>query len=181
MMRAPVHGAVRSAGVLATLALTACGPDIDSDTAELATIYPWNVLPKSSPTALRQTFDRYCVNGPTSPAALEARLRAAGYVRMKHTGAAQVYLVDDRRPAVVLSDRLCGARATSRTGQTEEINTYVARTFPKARSVSTETIDAEVEQAWAIEGGMIATTRSRWVGNRAAFGVLIFRPEADDG
>ena len=179
--------AARFGGLAVVMALGACSADpLDSDTLELATMRDSNIIPKSSPGQLRRVFDRFCVKGTGNPDALDTQLRAASYVPMRRgqTAAARtsrLYVVDDRRPAVIVSDRICGVRAISRTGQTEEINSYITNAFPKARPMATDRLNRDVEQAWQIDDGIIATTRNRWIGNRSAFTVLLFRPEARDG
>ena len=71
---------------------------------------------------------------------------------------------------------ICGVRAIARTGQTNRVQRYVATTFPQARRVSPDRFGPDVEEAWAVEGGMIATMRNDWVGNGSAYTVTLFRP-----
>lgn len=77
---------------------------------------------------------------------------------------------------MLLGQRICGVRAVSRTGQTNALNRYVAKAFPDARPLAPARFGTDVEQAWQIDGGLIATMRNDWIGNRAAYTVSIFRP-----
>lgn len=78
---------------------------------------------------------------------------------------------------MVVNERICGVRAISRTGQTERVNRYIAATFPKARPMQTDRFAIDVEQVWQIDGGLIATTRNDWVGNRSTYTLMLFRPD----
>ena len=169
-----------SSALLALVSLTGCSSAMpDADTLELATIKHWKEVPKSHPTTFVKAFDRFCTNRPEGMAAMDTLLRQANYVPKPQVnpGGPTVYVVDDRRPAVVVNDTVCGVRATSRTGQTERVRRYISETYPNARPVSTEPFSSDVEQAWQIPGGMIATTRNDWVGNRSAYSVVLFRPD----
>lgn len=174
--------ALHGLGLLALLALTGCSDAAQpqADRLELATIPHWKEVPKSSPSQFVRTFERFCANRSAGMAAMDATLRKAGYVPKVAASARRpaIYVVDDRRPAVVVGERICGVRAVSRTGQTERMNRYVAAAFPEARPVGTQGFSTDVEQVWQIEGGMIATTRNDWVGNRSAYTVALFRPGA---
>ncbi|MEM7597154.1 MAG: hypothetical protein AAF382_05600, partial [Pseudomonadota bacterium] len=67
-------------GTLACLALAACSTSAPSaDRLELATIWPGNEIPKSTPRELVLSFNEFCVK-TQGPAAQETALRNAGYV-----------------------------------------------------------------------------------------------------
>ncbi len=112
-------------------------------------------------------------------ATVDDRLRAASYVP-KVQGSAKrpaLYVVDDKRPAVVVNAQTCGVRAISRTGQTDRVNRYVAETFPDAKPLNPSQFSNDVEQVWSIPGGIIATTRNDWVGNSSAYTLILFKPD----
>lgn len=179
LRRAQRTGWRTATALLALASLAACsaarpGPDA----LELATISRWAEVPKSSPAGLVATFDRHCVHRPQGAAAQDAALRDAGYVPKIRPGArrAGVYVADDWRPAVISDARICGVRAIARTGQTNLVNRYVAASFPRATALDPAAFGNDVEQAWRVEGGMIATMRNDWAGNRSAYTVTLFRP-----
>ncbi len=176
--------ALRGIGLLAVAVLAACSNAAPTpDRLELATIPRWREVPKSTPAQLVTAFDRFCVEGAPDMAARDADLRAAGYVPKVRatTTRPALYVVDDRRPAVAVSDRLCAVRAIARTGQRERVNRYVADTFPAARPLARDGLSRDVEQAWTIEGGIIATTRNLWAGNVTTYTVTLFTPDSRDG
>ncbi|MFN3644479.1 MAG: hypothetical protein ACK4TB_16335 [Gemmobacter sp.] len=113
---------------------------------------PANVIPKSSPAQLVATFERYCLD----TAAPAAALKRADYVAVPRRAGSTIasFVVDDRRPAVMLSDdgRACAVAVASRSGQTERLRAMVARRFPGARPVDPARIGQQTEQAWAIPG-----------------------------
>lgn len=153
------------------------------DRLELATIPRWREVPKSTPAQLVTAFDRFCVEGAPGMAAQDARLRAAGYVPKVRATAHRpaLYVVDDRRPAVAVSDRICAVRAIARTGQRERVNRYVAQTYPTARPLARDGLSRDVEQAWATGSGIIATTRNLWAGNVTTYTVTLFTADSRDG
>lgn len=128
--------------------------DTTPETLELANMNPANVIPKSSPAQLVAGFERYCLD--TAPAAVPAALRGSDYVEVPRRAGGRVrsFVVDDRRPAVMLSDdgRACAVAAASRTGQTERLRAMVARRFPGAVPVDPARIGSRTEQAWAVPG-----------------------------
>lgn len=152
----------------------------DADRLELATIPRWKEVPRSTPATFVRTFNSFCVEGPGDMQARDAVLRSSGYVPKTRPkpGAARAWVVDDLRPAIVSGGRICGARARARTGQTDAVQGYIAETFPQARALDTGQFGPEVEQAWQVEGGVLATTRSDWVGNASSYTLLLYRPGA---
>ncbi|MEL7012361.1 MAG: hypothetical protein AAFO72_03670 [Pseudomonadota bacterium] len=162
--------------------LSACSTAAPSaDRLELATIYPWNEIPKSTPLELIVGFDTFCANGPEGTAAKETALRNAGYVPTNATSGKtrQLFLVDNQLPAIAISPDMCIARATARSGQTNAVGRYVADTFPNAAPMDTDALTVDVEQAWSIPGGILATARNRWVGNRSSYSVILFQPQGE--
>jgi len=182
MRHSTPHRALAALVPLAVLAACTDAPP-PPDRLELATIPRWREVPKSTPAQLVAAFDRFCVEGAPDMAARDAELRAAGYVPKLRASAGRpaLYVVDDRRPAVAVSDRLCAVRAVARTGQTERVNRYVADTFPAARPVSTDGLARDVEQAWATGGRLIATARNLWAGNVTTYTVTLFTADSRDG
>lgn len=161
--------------------LSACGPLQGSDQAELRNIKPSNQVPKSSPAQLVRTFDRFCMSPQVDRAELEDRLRDANYAptRRATTGKPQVFLVDDRRPAVVISDRACSVRALSRTGQTKRVGDYVMSNFLKAKPLDPGKVGHNVEQLWMVsapERALIATERTMTLDGYTEYALTIFRP-----
>ncbi|MCV2888051.1 hypothetical protein [Ruegeria aquimaris] len=151
------------------------------DAAELRNIAPWNIVPKSSPAQLVTAFRQFCVEAPASRSAQEGKLRNASYVPTapRNGNKPQVFLVDDRRPAIVVSDTTCMARAYARTGQTEKMNDYVASAFPDARPVSPDSLPKTFEQAWSVnlpDAAIIATERVNDLGNSSGYGLILHRP-----
>ncbi|MEO0370734.1 MAG: hypothetical protein AAF231_04680 [Pseudomonadota bacterium] len=166
-------------GLLAGLSLAACSTQAPSaDRLELATIWPGNVIPKSTPRELVSAFDAVCVK-TNGPATQETALRNAGYVPTNTTrgDVRQVFVIDNRAPAIAISDTMCIARATARTGQSNAVARYVTDTFPSAKPMNREDFSVDIEQAWAIPGGILATARNRWVGNRSSYSLIYFQPE----
>ncbi|MEO0749058.1 MAG: hypothetical protein AAFZ10_11885 [Pseudomonadota bacterium] len=164
------------------LALSACSTAAPSaDKLELATIYPWNEIPKSTPRELVDGFDRFCVNAPKGTAAKETVLRNAGYVPTNTTSgkARQLFLIDNQLPAIAVSQTMCIARATARSGQNNAVNRYIADIFPEATPMDPGQLTVDVEQAWSIPGGILATARNRWIGNRSSYSVILFQPEGE--
>ncbi len=163
--------------VLAGCTTAGLGPDA----LEIANIRHYNEVPRSSPAALVRAFDRFCVNRPKDPDAADALLRGASYVPLrKRSGSdARVYLVDDRRPAVVLGRNICLVQAKSRTGQTEKTRAFVAGAFPGARPMSPESFAEDIEQAWIVPGDppvVIATQRRLEPGNKSRYSLIFYQP-----
>lgn len=102
---------------IAASLLAACSTSAPSaDRLELVTIEPKYVIPKSTPLQLIAGFDRFCVKTPGGPAAQETALRNAGYVPTNTTRGEtrQVFLIDNKLPAIGISPQMCIARATAR-------------------------------------------------------------------
>jgi hypothetical protein len=172
-----------SIAVTCAAVLAGCSSSAPSaDRLELATIHPGYVIPKSSPRQLVAGFDRYCVKTPGNPEAKETALRDGGYVPTNTTNGKtrRVFVIDNKRPAIAIGSDMCMARATSRTGQTNAVSRYIAATFPEATPMDTSDLTIDVEQAWAVEGGILATARNRWSGNRSSYSVILFQPKAED-
>ncbi|SFB18773.1 hypothetical protein SAMN05421688_0010 [Poseidonocella pacifica] len=138
--------------------LTGCSEETRPDRFELANVRASNVVPKSSATAFVGAFARHCLKG--EPAAIEASLLSAGYVQARGgTGPARSFVVDDKRPLVILSEGGCAVGAAPRTGQTPRVQSFVTQTFPGARAVDPQALSAE--RAWQLaDGTLILTTRS---------------------
>lgn len=170
--------------LLAALPLAACTTDATPDRLEIANMYPWNVVPKSSPSALVRSFERFCLDGPGSAAALDAPLRRAGYVPLPaQAGRPRTYLVDDRRPDVLVSDSGCMVAAESRTGQTERARRAVAERFPAARPVAPQRVGRNVEDAWLLpapDGRVVFTLRQIEGSARSRYGLGMTWPGNDD-
>ncbi|MEM9438220.1 MAG: hypothetical protein AAGA15_14375 [Pseudomonadota bacterium] len=152
--------------LLATLALTACSEALTTnpDLAELQNIDRDRAIPKATPARLVNTFREVCVEGPAAYEAKEALLRDLSYVpaRPLDDGASQLFVVDDRRPAVVLTQSMCMAVAEARTGQSERFEDYVAATFPAARPLDPASFDRNIEKAWQVSTpapGIVASQR----------------------
>ncbi|GFE48831.1 hypothetical protein So717_05840 [Roseobacter cerasinus] len=160
------------------LTLSACtAQGVSSDTAELRNMWRSNLVPKSTPYQMVRTFDRVCTNGPRD----DATLRSAGYVPLtERAPGARAYVIDNRYPAVAVSDRMCLVLAESRTGQTANFNDYVAKTFPRARAIDPKPLGRDIEQAWQVPTtppAIIATERTVSVG-WYRYALILFQPEA---
>lgn len=168
---------VHSLAALALLAGCTAG-GLGPDAAELANMYSGNKVPKTAPAVLVQAFDRFCVNAAPTPAAHDAQLRAAGYVptRKAARNGVRLYVVDDRRPAVAVSSRICLVQALARSGQTDAAQRYITGSFPDAEPIGTADLGAHVEQAWAIPGAILATDRRADTGNHSRYSLILFRP-----
>lgn len=169
--------AARGIALACATIFAGCSPEAPTaDRLELATIWPGNVIPKSTPRELVTAFDAVCVK-TKDPAAQENALRNAGYVPTNTTRgkARQVFVSDNRAPAIAISRDMCIARATARTGQSNAVGRYVAATFPDARPLDSDDFSVDVEQAWDVGGSILATARNRWVGNRSSYSVILFQ------
>ncbi|WP_195821735.1 hypothetical protein [Roseobacter sp. MH60115] len=141
--------------------LAACSTQgVSSDTAELRNMWRFNLVPKSAPAVMINAFDRFCTVGPRD----DATLRAAGYVPLpERTPGARAYVIDDRRPAIAVSDKMCVVQAESRTGQTARFQNYVTATYPGARAIDPAPLGKNIEQAWSLPTtppSLIATERT---------------------
>lgn len=158
--------------------LAACSAQgVSSDTAELRNMWRFNLVPKSSPAVMVSAFDRFCTTGPRD----DATLRAAGYVPLPERAAgARAYVINDRRPAVAVSDKMCVVQAESRTGQTTRFQNYVAATYPEARPIDPAPLGKNIEQAWSLPTNppsLIATERTVSLG-WYRYALIHFRPGA---
>lgn len=165
-------------GVTALLfLLTGCNATkITPDQAELSTISPAFIVPKSSPGEVSFAFRTYCLNGPRDRSRMEEKLRNADYIptRAARPGHMQIFVVDSRRPAIALKDTSCMVRAVSRTGQREKIVDYIARELPGAQPIRVD----QFEDTWVTttpEPGIIATERSYDYNNTLLYSVIFTR------
>lgn len=166
----------------ACLVLSACSPqNVSPDTAELRNMWRANLVPKTSPAVMVRAFDRFCVEGPQDAAGSEASLRAAGYVPLPETTPnIKAYVIDDRRPAVAVSDKMCLVQAESRTGQTTRFQNYVTATYPDARAIDPAPLGKDIEQAWSVPSdppAIIATERTVSLG-WYRYALILYRPGA---
>lgn len=173
---------VLSFGLTLGLVLAACSSSaLGPDRAELANLSKWNAVPKSTPSAFVQTFDQVCVKTAPSLADLDASLRQANYVPADKSAASGtvLYLVDDRRPAIAVSDTMCLAQALSRTGQAERVREYVAQNFPNAQQMNPKSFKTEIEHAWSVDTpfpGILATQRRINIDATTGYALIYFRP-----
>jgi hypothetical protein len=172
MRRGPILAA---AGL--SLLLTACGPGAPGpDAAELRETWGPNYVPRSSAAAFVGVFDSVCSEAAAD--ARELRARQLGYVPAqapREGGAARLFVVDDRRPALRLGTRLCMVEAISRTGQTQRVRDYVGAAHSDAQPVGAPPTGQQVEQMWLLpEGGLIATRRWRDGENLIRYALIRF-------
>lgn len=181
--RASFPGRCAALAAVAGLSLTACGPGGRAlpEEFELANIKPSNVIPKSSPRQFVATFERFCLKMSEGR---DAALRAADYVptgRQPRNGL-RSYAVDDRRPFVMIGatdgQDACAVSASSRTGQTEEVRSMVARRFPGALAVDPSRVQPNGEDAWSIgNGAILATWRRGHPASPATYTLALFPGE----
>jgi len=155
--------------------------DLGPDALEVANIKRSHIVPKSSPGALVHAFDKYCVNGPRDRALADTLLRKSSYVPRPRRGQnkARVYVIDNKRPLVALTQNICVVQARSRTGQTHKFRAYIAKTFPRAKPVPPGTFWHNIEQAWAIPSdppAIVATQRDLEPGNFSRYGLIYYQP-----
>jgi hypothetical protein len=156
MINRKTLGSVIRCGVAAaTLAgLAACDvPATTSDAYELANMDPRNVIPKSTPKAFVASFEKYCLDEGTDTAAIERALRSTDYVRVPGNSALRSWVVDDKRPAVIVAaDGLsCAVAAQARTGQTERVREMVSNRFPGAIPVPANMKPKGMESLWLVD------------------------------
>ena len=122
---------------------------------ELANIAESNIVPKSSPAQFVGAFGRFCLD--TAEADRPAALRGADYVAFAPVRAAsrvRTFVVDDRRPAVMLGGRGdCAVAAEARTGQSARAARLIAERFPGASPVEPARLGPNVETAWLSRPG----------------------------
>lgn len=176
---APAALLARKAMLAAGFSLASCGPSglSPADRAELDNMWRFNQAPKSDPSQMVAAFDRFCVTTPRGSA--EAALRRAGYVPLpEKTSGARGWVVDDSRPAVAVSDKMCVVRAKSRSGQTSRFTDYVARAFPQATPTDPQPLGDAIEAAWRVPGpALVATERRRDV-DFFVYTLIYYTPEA---
>ena len=128
---------------------------VTPEVLEIANMRLSNVVPKSSPAALVQNFERFCLGGST-PASIRAALRASDYVEAPslQPNGVTAFVVDDRRPMVMLDDAglLCAVGAQSRTGQTARIHRMINSRFPNADVLDPASISTNTEYAVRVGG-----------------------------
>lgn len=168
-------------GLTSAAVLAGCSVDgISPDQAEVNNMWEVYKVPKSAPAAFVGTFDRFCTNGVSSRSDLDRSLRAAHYVPLqaKPRQGVRVYVVDDRRPAVAVSDTMCLVQAKSRTGQTDLVRRYVADVFPDARPTDASQLGRDVEQAWVLpDNRIVATQRTDTTGVWSRYALILFHPD----
>ena len=178
--------AIARAAWLACVALAGAGCSeavtTDPDQAELRNIYHVYGVPKSSPSQLVNTFSAVCVDGPASRADKEETLRDLSYVPVREwvPGESQLFVVDDRRPAVVLTQKMCMALAEARTGQSERFEDYVESSFKGARPLNAESFARNIERAWQVDAprpGIVASQREPYQAI-TRYGLIFFSPGA---
>ncbi|MFK7870538.1 MAG: hypothetical protein AB8B58_15025 [Roseobacter sp.] len=176
---APAASLPHAVVLLASLTLASCGTSglSPADRSELDNMWRFNQAPKSDPSQMVAAFDRFCVNTPRASA--ETALRRVGYVPLpEKTPGAQGWVVDDSRPAVAISDKMCVVRAKSRSGQTSRFTDYVARAFPQAAPTDPALLGEAVEAAWRVAGpALVATERRRDV-DFFVYTLIYYTPEA---
>lgn len=169
---------------LAALSACASAGDTPYDTFELANIRPSNVIPKSSPASLVGTFRKHCLANLGDGDATARSLVAADYVenRRARTATARGFVVDDRRPAVMVSDGpdmfFCSVIAESRTGQTTRSRSFVAQAFPGAREVDPKPYGRDKEAVWIVSQApatLVFLSRSGSPSTPATFALTIGR------
>lgn len=167
---------------LVTVVLSACAPQNPSaDYAELNNMWRVNLVPKSEPYQVTQAFDRYCTNGPRDAKAADAKLRTAGYVPLpRKVSGITAYVIDNERPAVAVSSKMCVVQAESRSGQTARFQNYVAKTYPAARAIDPKSLGDTIEQAWSVPSdppAIIATERTESFG-WYRYALILYTPGA---
>lgn len=130
-------------------ALTACNAADDSTRAErleLANTSRLAMVPKSSPAALLQGFEAFCLDAAASPEAQAAGLRQAGYVPAGGwQDGNRDFVTGDQRPKIRITEdgQHCAAIARTGSGQSAAIQAALPRWFPQARKL-TSTADKEI-------------------------------------
>ena len=163
-----------------TVSLSGCF-DSAPDKVELSNIRPAHVVPKSSPTSFVSTFEQMCLQPLNSGSAFEPTLRNASYVPTRRANAHgyRAYIVDDRRPAVLIRERndhrACAVMAIARTGQTQRVVNAVPRLFPNAKVASPSLVEG-AENVWVEEGvrkRVIFTSRDQSTTRRAQYRLAV--------
>lgn len=177
MVRAmTLRNGIVASGMVGAVVLTACSGAVTSDQAELSNIAPWHMVPKSSPAQLVSAFDTHCVNGPTSLSEADKTLRKAGYVSLPaRQRGVRAYMVDDKRPAVARSARMCMVQAEARTGQTDRVNRYVKRKLRGAQPIDPAPLGRSIEQAWRVSDAQLIATRRSVDVDRHIYALILYR------
>lgn len=160
----------------ALLLLAACGGPVTPDQAELSNIKRSHLVPKSSPAQMIKAFDRFCVDGPSDLAQADAQLRAASYVPMPaRDRGVRAYVVDDKRPAVARSARMCMVQVKARTGQTDKVQRYMRKTFVEAQPIDPAPLGRGIEQAWRVSDAQLIATRRSVDVDRHIYALILYR------
>jgi len=147
-----------------------------ADRAELDNMWKAFLVPKSSAAQMVTAFDDFCVKTPRG--GVEAALRDARYVPLPdRTEGARAWVVDNYRPAVAVSDKMCVVRAKARTGQTNAFQQYIAEQFPDARPVTPALFGEDIEEAWQVsDKALVATERRRDI-DFFIYSLIYYTPE----
>jgi hypothetical protein len=163
---------------LVLLALTACAPAglSPADRAELDNMWRASLVPKSTSEQLVSAFADFCLDTPR--AQVETVLRDADYVPLpERTAGARGWVVDDRRPAVAVSDKMCVVRAKSRSGQTAAFANLVEKRFPNARPLDPEDFGENIEAVWQVsQERLVASERQRDI-DFFIYSLIYYTPE----
>ncbi|MGA1684583.1 MAG: hypothetical protein ACO38S_08740 [Gemmobacter sp.] len=176
--RAAAVAALMAAGVLA-----GCAPGAGQgpEAIELANIAEPNIVPKSSPAQFARAFERFCLDTPAEARA--ETLRAADYVPfapVRASSRVRTFVVDDRRPAVMLAgEGDCAVAAEARTGQSARVARLVAARFPAARPVEPARLGPNVEAAWLSRSGgpVILTLRQLRPGHPSRYTLALVQTD----
>lgn len=180
---APAAGPNRFPGgsavaLAALLCLSACAPQgLDpADRAELDNMWRSYLVPKSTSDQLVAAFADFCLDAPR--AEVETVLRNADYVPLpERAPGARGWVVDDRRPAVAISDTMCVVRAKSRSGQTAAFENMVRTRFPDARPLDREDFGEDIEAVWQVSrAGLVASERERDI-DFFIYSLIYYTPE----
>ncbi|MEM8774818.1 MAG: hypothetical protein AAGF53_07270 [Pseudomonadota bacterium] len=166
---------------MSAVLLLGCTGSADSDALELFNTFDGNVVPKSSPTAFVSAFDTFCVKGPESVEGVDKALREVSYVPTRTANGTLLYVVDDSRPAIAISEQSCSVRALSRTGQTDRVKNYMAENFPEAKQLTPAAFGKDVEQVWEVGAprpGAIVTTRTIELGTTTSYTLIFLRQKS---
>lgn len=166
--------------MMGTACFIGCTKAASPDALELFNTFDGNVVPKSSATAFVSAFDTFCVNAPDSIDDVDKALRDVSYVPTSTRNGTRLYIVDDSRPAIAISERSCAVRALSRTGQTDRVKRYMAETFPDAKPLTPAAFGKDVEQVWKVgepRPGAIVTTRTVELGTTTSYTLIFLRQQ----
>lgn len=161
-----------------TCVLAGCDvPAAIPNRAELLNFRPSHIVPKTSPTAFVTAFRRYCLAGDSATA--QGRLRADDYIPTRAFGRDDVYVVDDRKPMVMITDDGCAIRAASRAGQTNAVADFLAT--QAAEPVDPARTGAPgAESAWLLSDpapALVLQTRTRLSARESHLSLMRFPVE----